>query len=161
MYKKKRAYLSLLLVFLSCLAFGFNNCYKDKLDKIESQTSSSTMTQARPSPNTTSTPTQRSTPTINPSPNPDINQSLLEAVDKEGNIIKLFVEALNNGADVNHIDNHGASVFSYATASASIARSRVLHTIQNTIHEWNEKKVIDRDKSNEKLTSYMLMGMGL
>ena len=116
------------------------------------------MTQTNPSPNTRATPTQRSTPNINPSPNPDINQSLLEAV-KEGNIIKLFVEALNNGADVNHIDSRGGFVFTYATASAMIARNRMPATIQNAIHEWNAKKVIDRDKSNEKLTSYIIMGI--
>ena len=95
------------MVFLSCLAFGFNNCYKDKLDKIESQTSSSTMTQARPSPNT------RSTPTINPSPNPEINQSLLKAIFMEGNINKVR-EALNNGADVNLQDNFGRTALMLA-----------------------------------------------
>ncbi len=115
------------------------------------------MTQARPSPNTTSTPTQRSTPTINPSPNPDINQSLFDAV-KEGNIIKVF-EALNNGADVNHIDNRG-SVFSYAVASFMIALEKMKETTSKTLNELIEKEVIDRDKIQEKFTSYILMGFG-
>ena len=93
---------------LSCLAFGFNNCYKDKLDKVESQTSSSKMTHTNPS------PIQSSTPTINPSPNPEANQSLIEAV-WEGNISKVR-DALNNGANINFRCNDG-----YASTALMVA----------------------------------------
>ena len=91
------------------MAFGFNNC---KVDKVESQTPGiirdySKMTQARPSPNT------RSTPIINPSPNPEINQSLIEAV-KEGNINKVR-EALNNGADVDYQTEEGKTALMWAS----------------------------------------------
>ena len=113
------------------MAFGFNNCYKDKLDKIESQTSSSKMTQTNPSPNIRSTlypppytPIQRSTPNINPSPNPEADQSLIDAV-MEGNINKVR-EALENGAYVDYIYDKGRTILMLASENNYIDIVRLL-----------------------------------
>ncbi len=93
------------------MAFGFNNC---KVDKVESQTSSSK----------TYAPLRKSTPTINPSPNPEINQSLFKAV-KEGNSNKVR-EVLNNGANINYQDKHSNTALMYAISKGHIEIVRLL-----------------------------------